>query len=141
MEKLNFYFENTTLHGFSYISGGRHWIEKWGIFRQCIQMDIKVTAGYSFFAFFRIFWICAIITSSTCCLLLLTQLVQKIGKNPVIVYQPDTPIHIENVSLSEFLPNLSFKIIKNLFFRFHFQPFQFALTSSSRTAMEFLNHF
>lgn len=63
-------------------------------------MDIEVTDGLTFSEFSRIFWICAIITSSTCCLLLLTQLVLKIGKNPVIVYQPDSPIHIENVSMT-----------------------------------------
>ncbi|XP_070491511.1 pickpocket protein 28-like [Chironomus tepperi] len=70
--KLNYYFENTTLHGFSYIPKSHNLAEK-------------------------LFWLIALLCSFACCSFLLHGLILKVERNPIIVDRPEIAVHIKDI--------------------------------------------
>lgn len=66
------YFENSTIHGFSYLIDKYHITE-------------------------RIFWILALISSLICTILLTVQLITKIQSYPIVIFLSEHQVHVSEL--------------------------------------------
>jgi len=48
---------------------------------------------------FRVFWIFALLCSFICCLLMFSELIEKVFRNPIVIERPDSAVHIKDVRM------------------------------------------
>lgn len=89
------YCEKSTVHGVFYIGHSRsHIVER---FRKFNQLAIAARKYFLNRIIFRIFWSFSLIVSLTLTGLMISELIEKLNKTPIVISLDDTPIHVSEI--------------------------------------------
>lgn len=93
---FKFYCENTTLHGFKYMTQKSNRFEKWEIRK--ISKKNSSSLIFLFHCILRFFWLSALIVSFVLSIVLTYKFLRNTEKNPIVIYVVEKHVNVADIN-------------------------------------------